>query len=1003
MILLKGKSLDPSVKFTPESMELTLADSGVSTAEMTLGPDAPEIGLGDWLKDDTEPGKGIVWRVRSVSTSYDTDTRTVQLEHIVATLQDGLIFGEKDPSDIAGKKAEKVSAKTAVQYVLSKQSYWKLGSFEYSRSLPYSFNNATNYAAIESVCSTLEDSRWEYDLSALPFRLSIVRKDPGNLGTEMRAGRNLKTISRTVDMTGMYTRFYPVGVRNMHISGGYVSKNEDLYGVIAHTETNQSKKSKDMLKEWALHRLRRHCEPTVTITIKGLDLSRATGEPLDSLTLGRVCRVPLPEFGTTIREYIVRLSWSDKIKAPEDVTVTLSNHRTDATSNLAKTLQHLATSGGANAGGGAAAAEEDHAWIVDTTDKVGLVAESIVGRDPTGKEVDWSRVSEIIVDGEGIHQRVTATQDELIVAESRIEMNENGIRLESERATAEEGKLSGRLSVTAEAITAEVTRATAAEDTLSGRLSVTAEAITAEVTRATAAEGTLSTRITQTADKVSVIATDEDIESFIESGGTGSMLSVTKDQITSAVGRIGVAEGNISTITGSALWQNRDSVTAAAGKLVVSGNKLRLVDGASLEIKRNGVYQTVGTVDYTDEQISAITGSALWQNRDSIAAAAGKLSVDRNGNLVVEEGAELKVYSDGTLRSVSALAGKVTLNGAGNVLIKGADLIVQDSNEGYHNVTTVAGKFSVDSSGNVRLQDGAELKVYSNGTLRSINALAGKVTLNGAGNVLIKGADLIVQDSDEGYHNVTAVAGKFSVDSSGNVRLQDGAELKVYSDGTLSSINALAGKVTVRSDGGVQVNGAGLYIKDNAGTVSSISQVTGKFTVTNAGNVKLEDGAGFFIQRNGASIQVVDKGNVITAIRTSAEGVQIQASKVDLGDYATVTALDAVNASITNLTSGFTTADLLVGKTLTGNYVNVQLNQGFKIHNKLVEAKQKTFVTGVTLTKPSLTKSANKNFMFANTYHGEYSGTQAGCVVTDFSAGSLSVSTATHYFLIRED
>ena len=804
MILLKGKTLEPAVKFTPESMELTLADSGISTAEMSLDPDAPEIGLGDWLKDDTEPGKGIVWRVRSVSTSYDTDTRTVQLEHIVATLQDGLIFGEKDPSDIAGKKAEKVSAKTAVQYVLSKQSYWKLGSFEYSRSLPYSFNNATHYAAIESVCSTLEDSRWEYDMSALPFRLSIVRKDPGNLGTEMRAGRNLKTISRTVDTTGMYTRFYPVGVRNMHISGGYVSKNEDLYGVIAHTETNQSKKSKDMLKEWALHRLRRHCEPTVTITIKGLDLSRATGEPLDSLTLGRVCRVPLPEFGTTIREYIVRLSWSDKIKAPEDVTVTLSNHRTDATSNLAKTLQHMASSSGANAGGGAAAAEEDHAWIVDTTDKVGLVAESIVGRDPTGKEVDWSRVSEIIVDGEGIHQRVTATQDELIVAESRIEMNENGIRLESERATAEEGKLSGRLSVTAEAITAEVTRATAAEGTLSGRLTVNANAITAEVTRATAAEGTLSTRITQTADKVSVIATDEDIESFIESGGTGSMMSVTKDQITSAVGRIGTVEGNITTIQGSALWQNRNSIST--------------------------------------------------------------------------------------------------------------------------------------------------------------------------------------------------VAGKFSVDSSGNVRLQDGAELKVYSDGTLRSINALAGKVTVRSDGGVQVNGAGLYIKDNAGAVSSISQVTGKFTVTNAGNVKLEDGAGFFIQRDGASIQVVDKGNVITSIRTSAEGVQIQASKVDLGDYATVTALDAVSASISNLKTGATTATIIKSKT-----IEATTSGGLIVNGHTAKWSSVTYVTSVSLTKPSITAGSTRNFMYANTYHGEYSGTDAGKVFTNFSAGSLSANTSTKYFLVRED
>ena len=913
MILLKGMSLEPEVRFTPETMSLNLVDSGISTASMTLGPEAPEIALRDWLKDDTAPGKGIVWRVSSISTDYASKTRTVQLEHIAATLRDGLIFGNKDASDIAGKKAEKVSARAAVHYVLGKQKTWTLGSFEYSRSLPYSFNNLTHYAAIESVCSTLEDSRWEYDLSALPFKLSIVKKDGGNVGTEMRAGRNLQTISRTVDMSGMYTRFYPVGARNIHISGGYVSKNEDVYGVISHTETDQSKTNKDMLKEWALHRLRRHCEPTVTIAIKGLDLSQATGEALDGLTLGRVCRVPLPEFGTTIAQYIIRLSWGDKIKAPEDVTITLSNHRTDATSSLSQMLKQMSASHGANAGGGAAAAEEDHAWIVDTTDKVGLVAESIIGRDPNGGEVDWSRVSEIIVDGEGIHQRVTATEGELVVAETRIEMNEESIRLEAERAMGEEGKLSSRLTIAAEAITAEVTRATeaegelsgrltvqadritaevsrataaegalsgrltvaadaitaevsratAAEGALSGRLTVQADRITAEVTRATEAEGTLSTNITQTAEKVGIIATDKEIEDFRKQGGTGSMLSVTKDSITSAVGRISVAEGEISAIEGSGIWQNRDSITSLAGKFrVTSHGNVQLVEGAALAVERDGIYETVGTVNYINDKVSTITGSTLWQNRNGITAVAGKMHVTNAGDLIVNEGAQLKVYSDGNLHSISQLAGKVTVTNAGNV----------------------------------------------------------------------------------------------------------------------------------------KVQGASLYVTDDSGKSSNVTAVAGKFTVTEKGNVILEDGSGLYVNRNGTNIQVVDKGNVITSIRASAEGVKIQAAKVDLGDYATVTSLDATNADIQNLKNGSTAATLLQTKNLT-----VQAGGTFTFKGKVFNSSSITYVSSVSLTKPSAEWSTSHWFIYSS---GRGStdpyGVAEGRLNQSFSAGSLSVSTKTKYFLVEE-
>ena len=539
MILLAGQTLTPKAVFYPETQPLNLIDRGVSTSSITIGPEAPVLTVDDWIKDDTDPGKGIIWRVKSVETAYERDTRTVQLEHVISTLKDVLIFGS-----LGGSNA---SAESMARQALSRQSIWTLGRFEFSRTLPYQFNNQTVFAALETICGTLDGWRWEYDLTTLPFKLHIVQKSD-DVASELRASRNLVALRRVVDRSGMYTRFYPVGARNIHIAGDYVSKNEDVYGVIAHTETDQSIRSKEMLRAWAEDKLSRHAEPSVSITATALELSRATGEPLDKLTLGRVCRVPLPEFGTTIRETITRLSWSDKIRQPETVTVTLANELID----VASILKQTSGSGSRNAGGSAQSQEEDHAWIEDTTDHVLIVAEAVAGTDEAGN-VDWSRVASIMVDGTGIYQRVIKTEGDMVTAQTAITANENAITLEAQRAQDAEGSLSSRITVEA------------------GR-------ITSEVARATTAEGGLSTRITQTADAVSSVAS-----------------------------RTTTLEGDVTTIQGSGIWQNRDSITSVVGKFTTDGTNVQLIDGAGLYVKRDGV--AIAVVD-KGNVLSSINASA---------------------------------------------------------------------------------------------------------------------------------------------------------------------------------------------------------------------------------------------------------------------------------------------------------------------------------------------------------------------------------------------------------
>ena len=416
---INGASLVKGEWFRPEKMPLNL-EGRRSTASMTLGPDAPAtVATGTWLLDDEEPGAGIVWRVKTVSTQYDTETRTVTLEHIANTLKDLVMFGETKPADMraAGSTAPAGTcyAAEALAYILSRHSLWTLGTVAsaYANvSNPYNFNGDNLFAALETVTGSLEDCYWDFDLTAVPFTINFLQLSD-TVDSEMRMDRNITTLRRTVDVSRMYTRFYPIGKNDLHVTGNYVSRNENVYGAIEKVETDQSKTTEAELIAWANERLRKHAEPSVTVQISGLELSESTGEALDHFTENKKCRVPLPEYGTTITEKVTKLSWSDKIGAPEQVTVTLANQLED----LASIINNAKAAGGRGGRTAAKDAKEDHAWFVDTEDHVAMVAEAVGGSGIyDGQAIDWSRVSSIVVDGEGIHQRVTEAQGDATLA-----------------------------------------------------------------------------------------------------------------------------------------------------------------------------------------------------------------------------------------------------------------------------------------------------------------------------------------------------------------------------------------------------------------------------------------------------------------------------------------------------------------------------------------------------------------------------------------------------------
>ena len=470
MILLSGHSLTPARKVPAEAMSLQLRERD-STASITP-VDMAGISTESWFQDDTNPGKNIVWRVKGIQTAYGTDTQTVQLEHIINTLKDKILFGEHTAAQITGNPdATSCTAEQAVRYILRFQSDWRLGAFGYSTSNPYKFDGDTLFDALERVTNSLEDPWWSFDTSQYPFVLNIQPRQAGTM-CALRPGRNLNTITKTIEKNGMFTRAYPIGKDDLHITGEYVSKNENTYGVIEKPMTDTSLETEEELRAWAASEVSRHCEPTVTITVDAVELAEATGESFDRFHLGRICTIPLTEFDTTINERITELSYPDKIHEPEVVKITLCNNRTDVTRIIADALKESARGGR----GGARQQKEDHAWIEDTEDHVAMCAIGIIGKDAQGNP-NWVRLSRLQVDENGIFGEVQEVKNDVVIANTKITQNERQITLEAQARLAGDNSLSSRITVNASQISAEVTRAKGAEGTLSGRITVNANKV----------------------------------------------------------------------------------------------------------------------------------------------------------------------------------------------------------------------------------------------------------------------------------------------------------------------------------------------------------------------------------------------------------------------------------------------------------------------------------------------------------------------------------------------
>ena len=333
-VKLAGHTMSPAGQIHPISMSQSWRTDGLSSCTITIMiDDEIQLALGDWVLVTSPHGHmSGVFYVKNVKTNYINQQVTITLEHTFGLLQEVVAFGEITPETIGGTGVTTTNINTAINYMLNFQTerLWNLYQNDYPDiSQGWKFTHQDVYSALETIKDNVPDCQWEFDQSSLPWKVSL-KAFPTTAIMEMRMSRNIESMTVTLDRSQMYTRVYPTGKKNLHIdsvNGGssYLEKNTAQWGVISQVLTDSTIDSATLLKNWAQTNLDKHSVPSVSVTVGGLDLSEATGEPLDALQIGRLCRIPLPEYGMTVTERIVELSWSNCIVSEDQVQVTLAD------------------------------------------------------------------------------------------------------------------------------------------------------------------------------------------------------------------------------------------------------------------------------------------------------------------------------------------------------------------------------------------------------------------------------------------------------------------------------------------------------------------------------------------------------------------------------------------------------------------------------------------------------------------------------------------------------
>lgn len=263
-----------------------------------------------------------------------------ELEHVLSTLLNDVIFGYRQRSNYTTREN--------IEFLLNHQTtkHWRLGTCDFTRYFHYKWENENGLlGSLFSIAEPFDTPYvWTWDTQSYPWTLNLTSPSV-TPAAEIRYGKNLSEIERTIDPSNIVNRLFVLGegegVNQLtfeKINNGlpYIEDAESItkYGVYNYIWVDRRfgnaeslfASAKALLDEWSI--------PKVSYQIKAIDLSSITGLSIDKFTVGKVIRIFDPDIGT-FNVRVVREEKSDIFDRPWDVSLELTNTKSNVGTTLA--------------------------------------------------------------------------------------------------------------------------------------------------------------------------------------------------------------------------------------------------------------------------------------------------------------------------------------------------------------------------------------------------------------------------------------------------------------------------------------------------------------------------------------------------------------------------------------------------------------------------------------------------------------------------------------------
>lgn len=348
-------------RLDPASLSIQTALSPPSVADMTIKMQDETVPIRSWVRLYTVHGDAGIFRVTAADYQYDTEEQRLTLEHGICSLSDTVVpqpEGDADDTELTK------TASAMLSWVLAKQptgaAHWVKGTVEATENVILDQDGSDLFSMLNDIMDQLPEYDLTLDQSAYPWTVGI-RQKAQTVTAEGRLSRNLGSVRITYDDSELCTRVYATGL-NKHIAQSYMDADtQSTYGIISHCLYLASETKRAEAVRIAERYLYKRKVPAVSVELTAVDLSEATGEPLDAFALGKKFRLALPAYGVTVEQWITGITYSDVFGSPETVTLTLANRIADISQTAAKTKKRaekadvVASGGGGGGGGGGGA------------------------------------------------------------------------------------------------------------------------------------------------------------------------------------------------------------------------------------------------------------------------------------------------------------------------------------------------------------------------------------------------------------------------------------------------------------------------------------------------------------------------------------------------------------------------------------------------------------------------------------------------------------------------